>query len=68
MSSQCSILQKKNTAEKDDASTKAPVLGKLAEDAMALNRSWDPGLALRKWMIPDQYAKYLHVDKKKVIF
>lgn len=23
---------------------------------------WDGGLALKKWMIPEQYAKYLHIE------
>lgn len=37
----------------------------LGKQAKALIAEWDGGLALKKWMIPDQYAKYLQLDKKQ---
>ncbi|CAD7923255.1 unnamed protein product [Amoebophrya sp. A120] len=40
-------------------SGKTGELRALAEQAV---KDWDAGLALKKWMVPEQYAKYLHLE------
>ncbi|CAD7937439.1 unnamed protein product [Amoebophrya sp. A25] len=53
------------TNSRSSSSSKAyPTNGSLRSEAESTIKNWDSGLALRKWMIPEQYGKYLQIDGK----
>eukprot|EP00392_Amoebophrya_sp_AT5.2_P012761 g12868.t1 len=50
------------TAESTSAALKQRPRSELRLEAERQLNEWDGGLALKKWMIPEQYAKYLHIE------